>query len=116
MRAIDNAEHTITECEEWNAARDALQEVIRKAVSIESMMVAMCSGEEGWQAVNRFAQVIGKKEEDEKLEQQRKRQEARQRISLGTEDDENGCDLSIEEEIEDNEEEEWEDWIQDLGG
>jgi len=103
------------ECEEWSGVRDALKELIRDAVSMESIIVALCSGEEGWQAVNRFAQVIGKKEEDEKLEQQRIRQEARQRISLGMEDDENGYDLRTEEEL-DEDEEEWEEWIQDSGG
>lgn len=105
-RAIDNVEHTMMECEEWNLDRDALKAAINSAVNTESIVTALCS-EEGWQAVNRFAQqVIGKKEEDEKIEQQRKRQEDRQRRAMGTED---GRAQTSEEEEQDVEDlEEWE--------
>lgn len=43
---------------------------------MDYLVRAICGDKDTWQAVNSFAQrVMGKKEEDEKLEQARKRQE-----------------------------------------
>lgn len=48
------------------------------SINMVSIVKAICSSKDTWQAVNTFAQrVIGKKEEDKKLEKQRKRQEER---------------------------------------
>lgn len=77
-RYIDNAEHTLMECEEWNTERDNMKTAINKAINIENIIRAICSSEETWLAVNSFAQfVMGRKEEDEK-EKQRKRERERQ--------------------------------------
>lgn len=77
---IDNAEHTLMGCEEWNVERDTLELALDRPINVESMVRAICGSKENWQAVNAFAQgVLSRKEEDEKLEKQRKKQEERER-------------------------------------
>jgi len=93
-----------------------LKDCIGNAVNLESIITALCSGEERWQTVNRFAQqIMGKKEEDEKLEQQRIRLEERQRILTGVENSDNELNIRIEEELEEDEEEVWEEGMLDPG-
>lgn len=93
-----------------------LKDCIGNAVNLESIITALCSGEERWQTANRFAQqIMGKKEEDEKLEQQRIRLEERQRILTGLENSDNELNVRIEEELEEDEEEVWEEWMLDPG-
>lgn len=70
-RAIDNVEHTMRECEEWNLDRDELKAVINSAVNTESIVMALCFGDGRRSTVR--AKSYGKKEEDEKTEQQKKR-------------------------------------------
>lgn len=73
-RAIDNAEHTLMECEEWNVEREELKVAMDKPVNMENITIALCSGEDTWKTVNKFAQrIIRRKEDDERAEQQRKK-------------------------------------------
>lgn len=48
-------------------------------IDLDRIVVAICENKDTWQVVNIFAQsVMGRKEEDEHLEKQRKRREERQ--------------------------------------
>lgn len=76
-RYVDNAEHTWTICEEWNGERDTLKAAINGPIDMGRIVEAICT-KDTWQAVNTFARdVMSRKEEDEQLEKQRKRQEAK---------------------------------------
>lgn len=70
---IDDAEHTLCNCEEWNTERDELKYIIDNSVSIANIVKAICTSKKMWQGVNTFAQkVMSKKEDDERMEKQRK--------------------------------------------
>lgn len=85
-RYIDNAEHNLMECEEWNVERDNMKTVLNNAINMENIIRAICSSKDTWQAVNSFAQhVMDRKEEDEKLEKQRRRERERQGRRGGSE-------------------------------
>lgn len=83
---IDNAEHTIMECTGWEVEREILKEALDGTVNMDSVVEAICTDKEKWQAVNNFAtKVMSRKEEDERREKQRRAQEANEgEIEEGT--------------------------------
>lgn len=110
---IDDSIHTLSECEEWQVEREELKIGIDNAATLDNLVKALCSGEKLWGVVNRFARtVMGKKEEDERVEQQEKRNlESEQLRRLAgnrtgqelMEDSDDGEDLFDQ----DSDEEEW---------
>lgn len=43
-RAIDNVEHTLMKCEEWNAEREELKVAMEKPVNMENITIALGRG------------------------------------------------------------------------
>lgn len=79
-KGIDNEEHTLVECEEWNRERDAMKIVLDSAINLENLVKAICYSQESWRGVNAFAQeVMVRKEEDEKREKLKNREEEENR-------------------------------------
>lgn len=61
-RFVDNTEHTLTECEEWNIERDALNIALDGPIDLDRITIALGSHEDKGKAINTFARrVMGKK-------------------------------------------------------
>lgn len=114
-RFVDNAEHTWMICEERNSERDNMKVALNVPIDMDKIVVAICTKKDTWQVVNTFAQcIMGKKKEDEQMEKQRKKQEARLGRARGP-GEVGSQSQSIDWEMEvgfDLEEEMDEDWVQ----
>lgn len=68
---IDDAEHTLCQCEEWNTEREEMKIIINCSVNLGNIVKAICNSKEIYLAVSTSAQkVMSRKEEDERREKQ----------------------------------------------
>lgn len=61
---IDTAEHTLQECNEWTAERDALKEIIGDDLDMGSVIGAVCRERAARGALTRFAETVMLRKED----------------------------------------------------
>ncbi|XP_025271322.1 uncharacterized protein LOC112639962 [Camponotus floridanus] len=72
---IDNAEHTLCQCDEWTREREEMKEEMNNNINLRTFIEAICTSKEIYLAANTFAhKVMGKKEEDERIRQRREQE------------------------------------------
>lgn len=72
----DSAEHTIQRCPEWKDEREELEGKIGLNLELPAIASKICEDEGAWKAFSKFAEkVMLSKEDDERIRQQRERQD-----------------------------------------
>jgi len=70
---LDDAEHTVFQCDAWHHSRIRLQHQIGQSPNPETILAAMLKSEENWTAVREYVKNIMHQKKDE---ERRRRQNA----------------------------------------
>lgn len=74
LNAIEDAEHVFSVCPRYEQEREELERYLQTRVTPESIMVAMMTSADGWNAINNFAADILKKVRKDEERRRRRRE------------------------------------------